>query len=80
MELNGRLDYFVGESVLQTGSAVGLYEEHTSWIFVAFLFLILLKQKCLEWYHEDSWKTIGSIWIVHLNAHDVNVPICIFIL
>lgn len=40
MELSGRLDYFVGESVLQTGSAVGLCEEHTSSLNFCSIFIL----------------------------------------
>lgn len=49
------------------------------WISGVFLLLDFTEAEMFEWHYERSLgKVIGSIWIVHLNASDVNVPVCTY--
>lgn len=55
MELNNRLDYFVGERGPHTGNAVGLGNERVSSLNPAvFLFLDFTSADTFEGYHEGS--------------------------
>lgn len=55
MELNNRLDYFVGEGGPHTGNTVGLGNERISSLnSVVFLFLDSTPADTSEGYHEGS--------------------------